>query len=99
MYTIAKLLAENMSRFGLEYDKQQGKLDTVEYYYGQAILKYREALRYHLEESKAAHVLRFIGHRYHDLAACLPIGSDHQSRAVALAEAYYASAVEYGYKE
>lgn len=89
MYTLAKLIAENYALFGLAYQQNEGNITTIEYYYGQAILWYREALRYCPTNEGIKQLLYFLAIRYHDLASCLPQGSDIQQRATALANAYY----------
>lgn len=92
MYDLAVLIAEDNARFGLAYDEGTHNLDTTEYYYGKTIHWYREALRFNPRKSDKEHLLRFIGHRYHDIAACLPLNSDNQRHAAALSAAYYDAA-------
>lgn len=92
MFSLAVLIAENYARFGLAYNDCHANPDTIEYYFGQAIHWYREAMMFGPAAKDEEHLLRFIGHRYHDLAACLPFGSERQLRASALANAYYAIA-------
>ena len=92
MYSLAVLIAENNARFGLAYNDCRGNSDTIEYYFGQAIHWYREAMMYGPSTKEAEHLLRFIGHRYHDLAACLSYGSETQHRSSSLADAYYSIA-------
>ncbi len=95
MDILAKLIAENYAHFGLEYYKAGGENSTIEYYYGQAILWYREVLRYNPSNDKIKEILYSLGDRYHDLAACLPQNSENQLIAATLADVYYRTSAGY----
>ncbi|MFR2848744.1 MAG: hypothetical protein ACLTC4_17230 [Hungatella hathewayi] len=68
-YSLAKLLAEDNNGCALAYWCQDGREETVRYYYGQAVIWLLESLKFEMVSNNSKkNVLLSVSQRYADIA-------------------------------